>query len=88
MAPRDPEHWFQAPHPEGHHGFRVIHWKGFAIVVALVVVAASLLIGPWVVFGRHPALMIGGGVLTAAAVLAFVAVVRAKTNHWREKGPD
>jgi hypothetical protein len=85
-VPRDPQPWFRARHPEGHHGFQILHWKGFAITVALVVVVASLLIGPWVVFGRRPVLMVVGGLVTAGALVAFVAVVRAKTERWREKG--
>ncbi|MBO9707067.1 MAG: hypothetical protein J7521_02545 [Caulobacter sp.] len=76
--------WFRARHPERKHGFRVIHWKGVAITMAFVVVVASLLVGPYVVFGRQPALMIGGGLLTLVVVAAFMAVVRSRTENWRD----
>jgi hypothetical protein len=58
--------------------------KGFAGAVALVVVVASLLLGPWMIFGRQPALMIAGGALALAAIVGFLLVVRAKTDRWKE----
>jgi hypothetical protein len=58
--------------------------KDFAIGVALLVVAASLLVGPWMAFGRHPTLMVAGGVLTAAAIVGFLVVVRAITARWKQ----
>jgi len=58
--------------------------KGFAVAVVLLVAAGSLLLGPWVVFGRQPALMIAGGVLSVAAGVIFLMAVRAMTDRWKE----
>lgn len=58
--------------------------KDFAIAVALLVIAASLLVGPWMAFGRHPVLMLAGGALTAAAIVGFLVVVRALTARWKQ----
>ena len=57
--------------------------KDFAIAVALLVIAASLLLGPWMVFGRQPRLMAAGGVLIVAAIVGFLLVVRALTKRWK-----
>jgi hypothetical protein len=58
--------------------------KRFAGAVALVVVAASLLLAPWMMFGRQPGLMLAGGALALAAIVGFLLVVRAKTDRWKE----
>lgn len=58
--------------------------KDFAIAVVLLVVAASLLVGPWMAFGRHPVLMVAGGMLTAAAIVGFLVVVWVVTNRWKQ----
>ena len=58
--------------------------KSFAGAVALVVVVASLLLGPWMIFGRQPALMIAGGTLAVAAIVGFLLAVRACTDRWKE----
>ncbi len=58
--------------------------KSFAGAVAVIVVLASLLIGPWMVFGSQPALMVGGGAMTVLAVIGFLLAVRRITDRWKD----
>jgi fatty acid desaturase len=71
---------FRRARPDGSDTPR----KSFAGAVALVVVVGSLLLGPWMVFGRQPVLMIVGGVLAVAAIVGFLLVLHAKTDRWKE----
>jgi hypothetical protein len=58
--------------------------KGFAIAVALLVATTSLLLGPWMIFGRQPGLMVAGGAMVLIALVGFLLVVRALTHRWKE----
>jgi membrane protein YdbS with pleckstrin-like domain len=58
--------------------------KAFAVAVAVIVVLASVLLGPWLVFGRSPTVMMAGGAVVVAVLVVFLVVVRAKTDRWKE----
>jgi cobalamin biosynthesis protein CobD/CbiB len=58
--------------------------KRFAGAAAVLVVVASLMVGPWMVFGRQPVVMVAGGAMALLAVIAFLLAVRRMTDHWKE----
>lgn len=74
----------RSPHPRDERDLTETPRKGFAGAVAILVVLASLLIGPWMVFGSRPVLMVAGGAMALLAVIAFLLAVRRITEHWKE----